>query len=99
MVSILRESFCSIGFIWYIPLLHDWNDNDGMTGYMLSSREGEESDTKITLNPITNNDMPTVTVKTDEAFAVTAHWLAILGRRSRKQRQVCHCSTYHSSYS
>lgn len=80
-------------------MLHDWNDNDGMTGYMLSSREGEESNTEIRLNPITDDDMPSVTVKTDEAFAVTAHWLAILGRRSRKQRQGCCCSSYHSSYS
>ena len=80
-------------------MLHDWNDNDGMTGYMLSSTEGEESDTEIALNPITDDDMPSVTVKADEAFAVTAHWLAIPGRRSRKQRQVFRCSTYHSSYS
>lgn len=66
---------------------------------MLSSREGEESNAEITLNPITDDDMPSATVTTDEAFAVTANWLAILGRRSRKQRQVCRCSSYHRSYS
>ncbi|KAL4627539.1 hypothetical protein ACB092_05G172500 [Castanea dentata] len=69
-----------------IPSLHDWNDNDGMSGYMLSSSEGEDSDTEISLSPLYDDEMPSVTVKTDEAFAATANRLAILGRRRRKNR-------------
>ncbi|KAM3748635.1 hypothetical protein ACB098_05G124000 [Castanea mollissima] len=69
-----------------IPSLHDWNDNNGMSGYMLSSSEGEDSDTEILLSPLYDDELPSVTVKTDEAFAATANRLAILGRRRRKHR-------------
>ncbi|KAM4112218.1 hypothetical protein ACJW30_05G124400 [Castanea mollissima] len=69
-----------------IPSLHDWNDNNGMSGYMLSSSEGEDSDTEILLSPLYDDEMPSVTVKTDEAFAATANRLTILGRRRRKHR-------------
>ncbi|XP_065615902.1 phospho-N-acetylmuramoyl-pentapeptide-transferase homolog [Quercus suber] len=69
-----------------IPSLNDWNDNDGMSGYMLSSSEGEDSDTEISLGLLHDDEMPSFTVKTDEAFAATANRLAILGRRRRKHR-------------
>jgi len=69
-----------------------------MSGYMLSSSEGEDSDTEILLGPLHDDEMPSVTVKTDEAFAATANRLAILGRRRRKHRQVRRCTYPRSSY-
>ncbi|KAK4589239.1 hypothetical protein RGQ29_020012 [Quercus rubra] len=57
-----------------------------MSGYMLSSSEGEDSDTEISLGLLHDDEMPSVTVKTDEAFAATANRLAILGRRRRNHR-------------
>jgi phospho-N-acetylmuramoyl-pentapeptide-transferase len=60
-----------------------------MSSYMISSSDGEESDAEIVLNPITDDDLPRrVRVSTGEAFGMTAHRLAILGRRRRKHRRV-----------
>lgn len=58
---------------------------------MLSSSEDEESDEEIVIYPITDDDMPRVRVSTDEAFAR----FAMLGRKRRKRRQVCHCNNYN----
>lgn len=69
-----------------------------MSGYMLSSSEGEDSDTEISLGLLHDDEMPSVTVKTDEAFAATANRLAILGRRRRNHRQVRRCTYPRSSY-
>lgn len=60
---------------------------------MLSSSEDEESDSEIVIYPITD-DSPRVRISTDEAFAMTTQRFAMLGRKRRKQRQVCHCSNY-----
>lgn len=67
-------------------------ESDGTGGYVLSSSEGEESDAEIVLYPMADDDMPKVVVSTDEAFARAAHRLAMLGRKRRKHRQVCHPS-------
>lgn len=78
-----------------IPFLDDWSDGDGAAGYVLSSSEDEESDDEIFIYPITDDDMPRVRVSTDEAFAMTTQRFAMLGRKRRKQRQVCHCNNYN----
>ena len=61
---------------------------------MLSSSEDEESDSEIVIYPI-SDDSPRVRISTDEAFAMTTQRFAMLGRKRRKQRQVCHCNNYN----
>lgn len=69
--------------------LDDRVDSDGSIGYTFSSSEGEESDGDIVLNPITDVDIPTSRDQfrqSDDALAVTAQKLTMMGRSQRRNR-------------
>ncbi|GAV82322.1 Glycos_transf_4 domain-containing protein/MraY_sig1 domain-containing protein [Cephalotus follicularis] len=72
----------SFGTSWY----DDWGENEGTTGYMISSSDGEDSDADILLNPVSDIDLPTITVSNEDSLKVTAHRLAMLGRGRKKHR-------------
>ncbi|KAI4343075.1 hypothetical protein MLD38_027620 [Melastoma candidum] len=69
-----------------IPPLVDWEDVEGVSGYLLSSSENEDSDGEIVISAAPDADLPMVSETTNEALAVTAHRFAILGRRRRRRR-------------
>ncbi|KAJ6979423.1 hypothetical protein NC653_027537 [Populus alba x Populus x berolinensis] len=68
--------------------LDDWANNDGAAGYMLLSSDGEDSDGEYIINPVTDMELPTAKVSTNDALTLTAHRLAMIGRAPRKRRQV-----------
>lgn len=68
--------------------LDDWANNDGTAGYMLSSSDGEDSDGEYIINPVTDMELPTTKVSTNDALTLTAHRLAMIGRAPPKRRQV-----------
>ncbi|KAJ7968928.1 phospho-N-acetylmuramoyl-pentapeptide- transferase-like [Quillaja saponaria] len=68
-----------------VPLLDDWGDGDGSAGYRLSSSD-DESDADNLLTPMSDIDLPAVTVSNDDALTVTAHRFAMLGRGRKKHR-------------
>ncbi|KAM1561724.1 hypothetical protein ACFX1Z_004820 [Malus domestica] len=73
-----------------ITPLDDWGaGREGSTGYMIYS-SGEDSDGEFVVTPVADIDLPAITVSADDARAVTAHRLAMLGRQRKKHRQVCH---------
>ncbi|KAK0577946.1 hypothetical protein LWI29_002702 [Acer saccharum] len=69
--------------------LDDWSDNEGTSSYMVSSSDGEDSDGEIVLNPVTDIDLPAVSVSSDESLRVTSHRLAMMGR-ARKRHRIKH---------
>ncbi|KAI4304475.1 hypothetical protein MLD38_039979 [Melastoma candidum] len=69
-----------------IPPLVDWEDIEGVSGYLLSSSENEDSDGEIVISAAPDADLPKVSETTNEALAVTAHRFAMLGRRRRRRR-------------
>lgn len=66
--------------------LDDWANNDGAAGYMLLSSDGEDSDGEYIINPVTDMELPTAKVSTNDALTLTAHRLAMIGRAPRKRR-------------
>ncbi|KAJ6893839.1 phospho-N-acetylmuramoyl-pentapeptide-transferase [Populus alba x Populus x berolinensis] len=68
--------------------LDDWANNDGAAGYVLLSSDGEDSDGEYIINPVTDMELPTAKVSTNDALTLTAHRLAMIGRAPRKRRQV-----------
>ncbi|KAL5774030.1 hypothetical protein ACOSP7_011587 [Xanthoceras sorbifolium] len=72
-----------------ISSFDNWSDNEVTAGYMVSSSDEEDSDGEIVLNPVTDIDLPSVSVSSDESLRVTAHRLAIMGR-ARKRHRIKH---------
>lgn len=68
--------------------MDDWGDDEGISGYVLSSSENEDSDGEIVISAAPDADLPRVNETTNEALAVTAHRFAMLGRRRRRHRYV-----------
>ncbi|KAJ6770100.1 PHOSPHO-N-ACETYLMURAMOYL-PENTAPEPTIDE-TRANSFERASE [Salix purpurea] len=66
--------------------LDDWANNDGTAGYMLSSSDGEDSDGEYIINPVTDMELPTTKVSTNDSLTLTAHRLAMIGRAPPKRR-------------
>ncbi|KAJ6416875.1 hypothetical protein OIU84_002707 [Salix udensis] len=66
--------------------LDDWDNNDGAAGYMLSSSDGEDSDGEYIINPVTDMELPTTKVSTNDSLTLTAHRLAMIGRAPPKRR-------------
>ncbi|KAH7568587.1 hypothetical protein JRO89_XS06G0018900 [Xanthoceras sorbifolium] len=71
-----------------ISSFDNWSDNEVTAGYMVSSSDEEDSDGEIVLNPVTDIDLPSVSVSSDESLRVTAHRLAIMGRARKRHRHV-----------
>ncbi|XP_010052066.2 phospho-N-acetylmuramoyl-pentapeptide-transferase homolog isoform X1 [Eucalyptus grandis] len=69
-----------------IPSLDDWGGSEGTSGYMISSSDGEDSDSEMILNPSNDMDVPKYKVSTNDALTITAHRFALIGRRRRKRR-------------
>ncbi|KAF8030940.1 hypothetical protein BT93_D0205 [Corymbia citriodora subsp. variegata] len=69
-----------------IPSLDDWGGSEGTSGYMISSSDGEDSDNEMILNPSSDMDVPKYKVSTNDAFTITAHRFALIGRRRKKRR-------------
>lgn len=53
---------------------------------MISSSDGEDSDSEMILNPSSDMDLPKYKVSTKDAFTITAHRFAMIGRRRKKRR-------------
>lgn len=58
-------------------------------GETLYSSDGDDSDSDFVLTPVSDVDLPTITVSNNDALTVTAHRLAMLGRGRKRHRQVC----------
>ncbi|KAJ6292786.1 hypothetical protein OIU78_024881 [Salix suchowensis] len=58
----------------------------GTAGYMLSSSDGEDSDGEYIINPVTDMELPTTKVSTNDSLTLTAHRLAMIGRAPPKRR-------------
>ncbi|XP_030470752.2 phospho-N-acetylmuramoyl-pentapeptide-transferase homolog [Syzygium oleosum] len=69
-----------------IPSLDDWGGSEGTGGYMISSSDGEDSDSEMMLTPSNDMDLPKYKVSTNDAFTITAHRFAMIGRRRKKRR-------------
>ncbi|GAB4829357.1 hypothetical protein Ancab_019028 [Ancistrocladus abbreviatus] len=69
-----------------ISPMDDWGNE---ASFVVSSSEGEESDGEILVTPINDVDMPNIKkefINAEDALTVTAHRLAMLGRRHKKYR-------------
>lgn len=56
---------------------------------MVSSSDGENSDTEFIVTPVTEVDLPTATMSSNnDALNVATHRLGMVGRGHKKQRQV-----------
>ncbi|EXC29374.1 Phospho-N-acetylmuramoyl-pentapeptide-transferase-like protein [Morus notabilis] len=72
-----------------IPLLDDWGDNDETKGYVVSSSDDENSDTEFIVTPVTEVDLPTATMSSNnDALNVATHRLGMVGRGHKKHRQL-----------
>lgn len=58
-------------------------------GQTIYSSDGDDSDSDFVLTPVSDVDLPTITVSINDALTVTAHRLAMLGRGRKRHRQVC----------
>ncbi|KAL5577216.1 hypothetical protein UlMin_018915 [Ulmus minor] len=72
-----------------ISSLDNWGENEMTNGSMSSSSEGEDnSDTEFVVTPVTEIDLPNISVSNDEALTVAAHRLGLLGRGSRRKHPI-----------
>ncbi|PON72596.1 Phospho-N-acetylmuramoyl-pentapeptide transferase [Parasponia andersonii] len=71
-----------------IPLLDDWGDHEDTKGYVMSSSDGEYSDSEFVVNPVNDIDLPTATVSNNDSLSLAAHRLGMVGRGHKKHRQV-----------
>ncbi|XP_048141416.1 phospho-N-acetylmuramoyl-pentapeptide-transferase homolog [Rhodamnia argentea] len=69
-----------------IPPLNDWDGSEGTSGYMMSSSDGEDSDSELILTASSDVDLPKYKVSTNDALTITAHRFALIGRRRKKRR-------------
>ncbi|CDP16096.1 unnamed protein product [Coffea canephora] len=74
-----------------VSSFHDWADTDGPVEYAFSSSEGEDSDSEMILQPITDVDLPTRKEHfhpTDDSVTLAAHRFATLGRAQKKRKSI-----------
>ncbi|KAK4779025.1 hypothetical protein SAY86_006553 [Trapa natans] len=70
-----------------IPSLNScWSDNEGSSYYMMSSSDGEDSDGEIIINPVSDMDLPSVKVSTNDALTLTIHRFAMIGMQRKKSK-------------
>ncbi|KAK6917196.1 Phospho-N-acetylmuramoyl-pentapeptide transferase, conserved site, partial [Dillenia turbinata] len=72
-----------------VSLLDDWGNNEGTSGYVFSSSDGEESDGDVLLNPISDIELPSTNDRhapSYDSLAVTAHRFAMLAKRRKKRK-------------
>ncbi|XP_008444047.1 phospho-N-acetylmuramoyl-pentapeptide-transferase homolog isoform X2 [Cucumis melo] len=81
------RAFDQDSFDFDIPSLDHFSDNEGTgAGFGLPSSDGEDSDPEIILNPVSDVDLPAVSVQHNDALTVTAHRMAMLSRGRHKYR-------------
>lgn len=56
-----------------------------ITGYVLSSSDGEDSDGDVFFNPVNDLDLPTSKVSANDALTLSAHRLGLMIRSRRKR--------------
>ncbi|XP_021661926.2 phospho-N-acetylmuramoyl-pentapeptide-transferase homolog isoform X2 [Hevea brasiliensis] len=69
-----------------ISLLDDWGIDEGTAGTLISSSDGEDSDGDFILNPVSDIDLPSGNVSTNDALTVTATRFAMIAKGRRKHR-------------
>ncbi|KAG6583919.1 Phospho-N-acetylmuramoyl-pentapeptide-transferase-like protein, partial [Cucurbita argyrosperma subsp. sororia] len=81
------RAFDQDSFDFGIPSLDHFSDNEGTTtGFEPLSSDGDDSDSDMMLNPVSDIDLPTVSVQHDDALTVAAHRMAMLSRGRQKHR-------------
>ncbi|KAF3451116.1 hypothetical protein FNV43_RR07205 [Rhamnella rubrinervis] len=66
-----------------IPSVDDWGNTEETMGQTVYSSDGDDSDSDFVLTPVSDVDLPAITVSNNDALTVTAHRLAMLGRGER----------------
>ncbi|KAI4295424.1 hypothetical protein L6164_035471 [Bauhinia variegata] len=71
-----------------VPVLDDWGAGESSPEYLFSSSD-EDSDGEVVLTPVSDIDLPTVSVSNNDALTVTAHRLATIVQ-DRKRHTINH---------
>ncbi|CAI0545142.1 unnamed protein product [Linum tenue] len=72
---------------FFMSPVDDWGDNEDFpVDYVFSSSDADSSDGEFVLSPLTDMDLPTSKVSTNDAVTVTAHRLGLIGRGHRRHR-------------
>ncbi|KAM6552138.1 hypothetical protein CsatB_001946 [Cannabis sativa] len=69
-----------------IPVLDDWGDSAITHGYILSSSDGENSDSEFILSPVSDMDLPSTSVSNNDAVSLAAHRFGMVGRGHKRHR-------------
>lgn len=81
------RAFDQDSFDFGIPSLDHFSDHEGTAiEFGLPSSDGEDSDPEIILNPVSDVDLPAVSVQHNDALTVTAHRMAMLSRGRHKHK-------------
>ncbi|CAL1403164.1 unnamed protein product [Linum trigynum] len=72
---------------FFMSPVDDWGDNEDFpVDYVFSSSDADSSDGEFVLSPLTDMDLPTSKVSTNDAVTLTAHRLGLIGRGHRRHR-------------
>ncbi|XP_062094411.1 phospho-N-acetylmuramoyl-pentapeptide-transferase homolog [Humulus lupulus] len=69
-----------------IPILDDWGDSAVTNAYIMSSSDGETSDSEFMVTPVSDMDLPTTSVSNNDAVSLAAHRFGMVGRGHKRHR-------------